>query len=168
MDDAPHNIVMIETTPVCTYLITFTCYGTWLHGDPRGSVDKEHNVPGTEFLPQDEERLRRARAMLAQEPVLLNEKQRQVVDATIREVCNYKQWTLLAINVRSNHVHTVVIANATPESVMNCFKRYASRHLHEQHLFYKTATIWTRHGSTRYLNDQRSIDNAVRYVLEGQ
>jgi hypothetical protein len=25
------------------YLITFRCYGTWLHGDERGSIDRFHN-----------------------------------------------------------------------------------------------------------------------------
>ncbi|MGQ0761444.1 MAG: hypothetical protein ACT4OT_05435 [Acidobacteriota bacterium] len=29
------------------YLITFRCYGTWLHGDERGSVDRKQNVYGT-------------------------------------------------------------------------------------------------------------------------
>ena len=29
------------------YLITFRCYGTWLHGDERGSVDRFHNWYGT-------------------------------------------------------------------------------------------------------------------------
>jgi len=42
------------------YLITFTTYGTWLHGDPRGSVDREHNVWGTPFLDPDRARPGRA------------------------------------------------------------------------------------------------------------
>ncbi|HWY68950.1 MAG TPA: hypothetical protein VNX88_09810 [Terriglobales bacterium] len=25
------------------YLITFRCYGTWLHGDERGSIDRHQN-----------------------------------------------------------------------------------------------------------------------------
>jgi hypothetical protein len=25
-------------------LITFRCYGTWLHGDQRGSIDRFHNA----------------------------------------------------------------------------------------------------------------------------
>jgi hypothetical protein len=33
------------------YLITFRSYGTWLHGDPRGSVDRFHNVYGKPRLP---------------------------------------------------------------------------------------------------------------------
>ncbi|MGH9840991.1 MAG: hypothetical protein ACREEM_19730 [Blastocatellia bacterium] len=35
------------------YLITFRCYGTWLHGDERGSVDRDHNIYRTPFLPRD-------------------------------------------------------------------------------------------------------------------
>ena len=29
------------------YLISFRTYGTWLHGDKRGSMDRKHNVYGT-------------------------------------------------------------------------------------------------------------------------
>ncbi len=32
------------------FLITFRCYGTWLHGNQRGSVDREHNKIGTLFV----------------------------------------------------------------------------------------------------------------------
>jgi len=159
---------MVETFPTCTYFITFTCYGTWLHGDSRGSVDKNHNLPDTPFLPNAPARTQYARNQMKQEAVFLSDEHRQVVEQAICGVCEHKQWTLLAVNVRSNHVHTVVTADATPESVMNYFKRYASRQLHEQQLFSKETTIWTRHGSTRYLNDQRSIDAAVRYVIDGQ
>ncbi len=44
------------------YFITFTTYGTWLRGRAPGSVDRDHNVPGTSFLPPDpdEEAVRRA------------------------------------------------------------------------------------------------------------
>jgi hypothetical protein len=38
------------------YLITWTCYGTWLHGDERGAADLDHNIPGTPYLPPDAER----------------------------------------------------------------------------------------------------------------
>jgi hypothetical protein len=32
------------------YLITFRAYGTWLHGDKRGSVNRFHNRFGTPFI----------------------------------------------------------------------------------------------------------------------
>jgi len=34
------------------YLITFRAYGTWLHGDSRGSVDRFHNRYGSPLIPQ--------------------------------------------------------------------------------------------------------------------
>lgn len=36
-----------DTDTPLAYLITFRTYGTWLHGDERGSVDKNHNKFGT-------------------------------------------------------------------------------------------------------------------------
>jgi hypothetical protein len=33
------------------YFFTFRAYGTWLHGDERGSVDRFHNQYGTPFRP---------------------------------------------------------------------------------------------------------------------
>ena len=36
-----------------SYFLTFTTYGTWLHGDTRGSVDREHNIVETPYLEPD-------------------------------------------------------------------------------------------------------------------
>jgi len=44
-----------------TYLITFACYGSHLHGDESGSVDRNHNVPGHRLVPADETRALRER-----------------------------------------------------------------------------------------------------------
>ena len=32
------------------YFLTFRTYGTWLHGDERGSVDRKHNQFGEPLL----------------------------------------------------------------------------------------------------------------------
>ena len=39
------------------YLITFHTYGSWLHGDAKGSVDREHSRYGGAFAPSDADRL---------------------------------------------------------------------------------------------------------------
>jgi hypothetical protein len=39
-----------DHTPLA-YFIMFRSYGTWLHGDSRGSVDRLHNTYGTPRLP---------------------------------------------------------------------------------------------------------------------
>ena len=68
-----------------------------------------------------------------------------------KEVCRYRRWTLLAAHVRTEHVHVVVQAEATPERVLNDFKVYASRRLSEAGFENSERKRWTRHGSTRYL-----------------
>ena len=59
----------------------------------------------------------------------MDQTRRDAVLQAIQEVCGYRGWNLLAAHVRSNHVHTVVEAEAEPERVMNDFKIYASRRL---------------------------------------
>ena len=88
--------------------------------------------------------------------------------AAISEVCRYKHWQLIAAQVRSNHVHTVVDADVSPELVMNAFKAYASRALNLADSRERGRTRWARHGSTRHLQSRENIDAAVRYVLEKQ
>ena len=54
------------------YFITFTVYGVWLHGRETGSVDKEHNLPGTPFLPADPIREATMLANMREAPYLLD------------------------------------------------------------------------------------------------
>jgi hypothetical protein len=79
----------LEMQPLA-YFITFHTYGTWLHGSDRGSVDRTHNVPGTEFVPPDEERERAEFRHLKHEPVYLDGKRRDVVNQTVLDVCRHR------------------------------------------------------------------------------
>jgi hypothetical protein len=69
------------------YLITFRCYGTWLHGDERGSIDRFHNRYKSPPLPPNDRRSNLSRRKLKGEPTSLNARERQSVDNAIREVC---------------------------------------------------------------------------------
>src|SRR5713226_5488353 len=112
------------------YLITFRCYGTWLHGDERGSIDRFHNRYKFPYLPRSDRRRDLSERQLKSVPVALNAPQRQSVDTAIREVCEYRRWFLHALNVRTNHVHVVVsIGPAKPERALNAFKAYATRRM---------------------------------------
>ena len=150
------------------YLITFTTYGTWLHGRDPGSVDREHNVPGTPVLATDPALEAANRQRLRQEPYQLDEARRTVVLRTIREVAAHRRWQLWAVHVRTNHVHIVVTAARKPEKVMADFKAWASRRLREACGESADRDRWTQHGSTRYLNTQASLDAAVAYVVDEQ
>ena len=39
------------------YLITFHTYGTWLHGDSRGSTDRINNITGVPMLNSKQNRV---------------------------------------------------------------------------------------------------------------
>ena len=40
-----------DTDIALAYLITFRSYGTWLHGDDRGSIDRFHNRYKSPYIP---------------------------------------------------------------------------------------------------------------------
>ncbi len=150
------------------YLITFHTYGSWLHGEAKGSVDDNHNRVESDFLPTDARRQVAAKNLMRHDAVVLGSDQRDAVWAAITAVCEHRQWEPLAINVRTNHVHVVVSAPVKPEKVMNDFKIWAMRKLREAQLVDAEQKTWSRHGSTRYLWDERAVENACRYVVEGQ
>jgi REP element-mobilizing transposase RayT len=146
------------------YLITWTTYGTWLPGDERGWVDR--GTPGVQA--PDPARQGAAYQQLVEAPVILDPEQRALVEATVRAHCDFRHWSLHAVNVRSNHVHVVVTAPATePKKVMDQFKAWCSRRLNERAGKVQDRW-WTRHGSTKWINDEDYFHNAIRYVLERQ
>jgi REP element-mobilizing transposase RayT len=102
------------------------------------------------------------------EPMKLTLRQREVVAEMIRTVCGKRDWSLLALNVRTTHFHTVVAAPDTPERVMHAFKAYATRGLREEGLLAQDAPVWSRHGSTRYLWRPVHVEHACRYVADCQ
>ncbi len=150
------------------YFITFTCYGTWLHGDEHGSVDREHNAPGTAVLEPNARRHGHEQEQLRQPPYSLDPPRRQVTLQAIREIAGRKGWVLHAVHVRSNHVHAVVTAVGPPERVMNDLKTAVSRRLNKAFPSEQDRTRWTRHGSTRYLWTEEAVRQKVHYVLNEQ
>src|SRR5437899_2252040 len=72
----PHTEFRDDHTPTA-YLITFRIYGTWPHGDNRGSVDRFHKGYGTPMLPANAQRRQYERSLLTRAPVTLNAKQRK-------------------------------------------------------------------------------------------
>ena len=100
-----------DHTPLA-YLITFRCYGTWLHGDSRGSVDRFHNRYGSPLIAPNRRWLQHNERAQKRPPVNLNRRRRAAVKEAIKEVCRIRRWQLWTCNIRTNHVHTVVTANS--------------------------------------------------------
>jgi REP element-mobilizing transposase RayT len=151
------------------YFITFSCKGARLHGDPRGSVDRDHNQPEDDYAPANPVRVSSEADRMNHGPIVLSAEQRVCLEATMHEVSKHRGWTIHALAVRSNHLHVVVSASGTsPERVMNDLRAYGTRRMREQGLLGSNTSLWTRHGSTKYLWKTVDIAEAVQYVDEWQ
>lgn len=158
-----------ETGIPLAYLITFRCYGTWLHGDERGSVDKFNNKYETQFLPPTPDWQKFIQEKLIQEPVKLNSRMRKAVDFAIRETCEIRKWQIYAINIRTNHVHVVLaVGDISSKKVLSAFKANATRKMRESKCWNFEHSPWADKGSRRFLWTEKSIETAIDYVINCQ
>lgn len=158
-----------ERPPPLAYLITWRTYGTFLHGDARGAVDREHNTLDTPKLGRNSARVDYELRLLKSEPITLDHRARKIVERTIADHCTIRAWTLHAVSARSTHVHVVVTCPGfKPEPAMGQFKSWCTRRLREAGLVPAGSPVWAEHGSTRWLNDTAGLEGAIRYVLERQ
>jgi hypothetical protein len=150
------------------YFLTWHPYGTWLPGHAHGSVDADHRGFGSPLAPPDAERLARSANAMMHDAVVLDVRHREVVQATVIEVCTYRNWVLRALHVRTTHVHAVVTAPVPPEKVLSDFKAYATRRLRSDGLAGNTDRIWSTHGSTLYVWKEQQLAEVSAYVIERQ
>ena len=145
------------------FFLTWVTYGTWLPGDARGWVEYHAGWQLPDPILELE-----SHAHMTEDACRLNEDQRLAVEAQLAETCRHRRWSLHAANCRTNHVHVVVsVAGVHPKKIRTDLKAWATRCLKER--FDATReNWWAERGSTRYLNDDHSLEAAVAYVLEAQ
>jgi hypothetical protein len=100
------------------YFITWTTYGTWLPGDPRGHVsnvvgadDRYHRKLdqfGSENSSGDPATLNRARAEQKWDTVWLDPRHAQVCAVAIIDSVVERNWNIVRSAIMCNHVHVVV------------------------------------------------------------
>jgi REP element-mobilizing transposase RayT len=158
-----------DTDIPLAYLITFRCYGTWLHGDDRGSIDRFHNRYKSPYIEPNRRWHQHNVQVLKAQPVTLDTSQRKSVELAIRETCSFRHWQLHAVNARTNHVHTVVsMGTVKPERALAAFKANSTRQMRQDGTWRHEYTPWSEKGSKRYLWNERSVAQAIEYVLHGQ
>ncbi|WP_146446080.1 transposase [Botrimarina colliarenosi] len=145
------------------FLITWTTYGTWLPGDVRGWRERSQGVQPAR--PQLESW---CRDRLAHDAVVLRTGDRDTVEDACREHCRFRGWELLAVNARSNHVHVVIAASVSPQTVRDQLKANCTRRLRTQTEPLVVERTWSRGGDCQVLPNEEALADAVAYVLEGQ
>ena len=78
-----------------------------------------------------------------------------------------REWTVLALAVRTENVHVVIAAEATADEVMTALTAAATRALKRWHCRRgRTCVVAAREHPLPV--EARALDDAVRYVMEGQ
>ena len=150
------------------YFITMRTYGTWLSGDPRGSVDREHRGYGEPFAPRDDFRAGYQARRMKGPAYLIGPADRRTIEAAVVELCQQRGWELYAMNVRTNHVHVVLAADVSPERAMGDLKAYSTRALRRVGLIGADRTVWAGHGSTHRAWTEEQADRCIAYTLDAQ
>jgi REP element-mobilizing transposase RayT len=152
------------------YFITIRSYGTWLHGDERRSVDvhEGRNIYGAPRVRPNLNFEERMEKEMSQPPMALDPIQRKEVDAAIRELCTDRRYDLKALNVRTNHAHSVVSAQVKPERIADAMKARATKRLRDKGLVAPGRKVWSRGRSRRRLWKPRHVEAAIRYTLYEQ
>ena len=158
---------IVRPDPIAFFL-TWTTYGSWLPGDPRGWTDSR----GRQRAPEDRLRGSVARRLQAS-GITLSNPERRSVEGSIAAVCRLRGWCLHAVNCRTQHVHAVVtVPNLAPAQVMQQLKAWASRALDapqaEDRERPRQQRRWTRGGSMRLIRAETDLDAVVKYVRECQ
>ena len=144
------------------YFITWTTYGTWLPGDARGWRSRQTGNAIPQPLLE-----RWCREKMNGDVVLLAEHDRHTVELACQEHCRYRDWPLLAVNARSNHVHIVVGAAQNPQNVRDQLKANATRCLRRQEKPLNASRTWSRGGDCEIVQ-QDNLEAVLIYVNEAQ
>lgn len=147
-------------------LLTFTTYGTHLHGTDVGSASRNRRNWGSPPVAPNPAWLNQARRLMAEPEFTLGPQDRALVLSCVRETCSYRAWDLVCVHVRTNHVHTVLQTNIPIEHAMSYLKARATFVLKTR--YRDRQRFWTKHGSTRYLWNHVSLAAAVDYVMNQQ
>jgi REP element-mobilizing transposase RayT len=161
------------------WLITWTCYGTWLPGARQGFVshvrDEQgnlaiHNIPGTPFDADMPALEAHARPQMKGPAVSLDQAAAKAMIAQYQETCRIKGWELQAASVMFNHTHVVVgvAGDPEPQSILETLKSWATRAVRKLRTLPPNGTFWTAKGSKRKLPDDRAVRGGVVYVTRKQ
>ena len=150
------------------YLITFSCYGSWLHGHSESSVDKDDNIPGTPLLKPNEFLESYECRLMKYPPYYLDPQRRIIVLNAITNNCQMHDRILFALHVRMTHVHAVIQSAEKPERIVISIKASASHELNLSGLDTSNIKRWTKHASTKYLWRNENVERAIHYVLYEQ
>ena len=161
------------------WLITWTCYGTWLPGARQGFVSQVrdeqgnqviHNIPGTPFDSDMPALEAHARSRMIGPRVSLDQAAADAMIVQYQDTCRVRGWELEAASVMYNHTHVLlgVAGDPDPQSILATLKSWATRAVKRLRALPPNGTFWTERGSKRKLPDEHAVRDGVIYVARKQ
>ena len=146
--------------------ITFGTYGTRLHGDERGTVDRRLNQPGDLIIgaEPDWERIELNKLRFPIREFDLA--QRQLVESLIPDICARGKWDPVACACGKDHVHTLVTAQVDGEVIRKLLKRWLGQALATHIPLEPEQTFWAECGSVKWVWDAGYFERVKKYVLD--
>ncbi len=159
--------------PPFALFITWTTYGTWLPGDPRGYVSNtlmkngrytsrrsQHGEPVSRDNPHTFAAAKKAQQ---HETVWLLPQQAFTVAEAMKNAAAARHWHIIRAAVMAGHVHTLT-ANCPDDgpAVRRILKGVSTAALSAG--AGHPGRWWTRGGSGRYLHSQCSLDAVEEYI----
>jgi REP element-mobilizing transposase RayT len=148
------------------YHITFGTYGTRLHGDPRGTVDRSRNRPGDPIIGADPDRWLHEFELLRFPPIFLTVEQQQFIEATIPKICARGGWTYIICSAGDDHVHSMLSAAADGAAVRKWLKRWLGEALSDRWPLPPGQSWWAEGGSVKWIWTEDYFNNVYEYIRQ--
>jgi len=165
---------------VIAHHIIWTCYGTWLPNDPRGSTSKTIRCDAIAELGELHFGRKRvqplgrdlrafhdaARRVLRHPILLLDERARTVAAESFAKVVNDNKLTCWACAIMPDHVHILIRKHRlTFEEMMDHLKENSATDLRAAGLYPADHPVWTAHGGWSVFQDHPDdVRRTIGYI----
>jgi REP element-mobilizing transposase RayT len=158
------NRMPADPTFPLAYHITWGTYDTRLHGDDRGTVDREQNKPGDPIIGKDEDWQFMGTHLLRFPPRALTSDQRLHLESIISSICVRGNWKFLTTAAASDHVHTMVAAAVDGKDIRKWLKRWLSESLSKKWSLLPEQVWWSECGSVKWIWTEDYYYSVLNYI----
>jgi len=146
------------------YHITFGTYGTRLHGDPRGTVDRRRNRPGDPIVGPNEAWRRMEAGRESHPPIVLSAAQRVYAERAVLSICRRGRWTCEQVACRADHVHVLLSTGRDGKVVRRWLKRWLGEAMSARWPVPVGQSWWAKGGSVKWVWDAGYLERVAQYV----
>ncbi|MBT3200740.1 MAG: hypothetical protein HN350_12580 [Phycisphaerales bacterium] len=155
----------MDNSPLA-YHITFGTYGSRLHGDPRGTVDRRQKSYGQPIVIHSEYRVQMATDQMKRQPILLTTDQCVFAQKEIEDICERGQWEFIQTACAPSHVHVLLASHREPKAIRRWLKRWLGESMSACWALPDGQSWWAMGGSIKCVWDKEYLQNVEQYIRE--